>query len=71
MDTRRLFCDVEVSLRLHTVAHRDHHFIDGLNGRSKGSMNNVLGIREVEMGSFTPLVFSRFGGMSHASTVSY
>ena len=28
-------------------------------------------IREVEMGSFTPLVFSTFGGMSHASTVFY
>ena len=31
-------------LRIHTVhvACRYHHFIDGLNGRSKGSMNNVL-----------------------------
>jgi len=44
-------------MRLHTVAHRYHHFTDGLNGRIKGSMNNVL---EVEMGSFTPLVFSKF-----------
>ena len=30
-----------------------------------------LRIREVEMGSFTPLVFSTFGGMGHASTVFY
>ena len=28
-------------------------------------------ISEVEMGSFTPLVFSTFGGMGHASTVFY
>jgi len=28
-------------------------------------------IREVEMGSFTPLVFSTFGGMGHASAVFY
>jgi len=45
---------------LHTAVHRYLPFIDGLNGRNKGS------IREVEMGSFTPLVFSTFGGMGHA-----
>ena len=42
----KAFFDVKVfnAMRLHTVhvACRYHHFIDGLNGRSKGSMNNVL-----------------------------
>ena len=28
-------------------------------------------IRDVEMGSFTPLVFSTFGGMGSAATVAY
>ena len=28
-------------------------------------------IREIEMGSFTPLVFSTFGGMGHAAAVFY
>jgi len=57
-------------MRLHTVARSYHHFIDGLRGRSRESMQEQR-IREVEMGSFTPLVFSTFGGMGHASTVFY
>ena len=55
VNTRRQFLMLKclMLMRLHTVAHRYHHFTDGLNGRIKGSMNNVL---EVEMGSFTPRV---------------
>ena len=45
------------------------HFIDILNARNNGSMNNVLG--EIEMGSFIPLVFSTVGGMGHAATVFF
>jgi len=55
---------------LHTAVHRYLPLIDGWNGRNKGSIYEQC-IREVEMGSFTPLVFSTFGGMGHASTVFY
>ena len=42
------------------------HFINVLNVRNNGQR-----IREIEMGSFTPLVFSTFGGMGNATAVFY
>ena len=43
-------------MHLHMVVPKYPHFIDILNMRNNGSMNNVL--EKVEMGSFTPFVFS-------------
>ena len=44
INTRRLFLMLKclMLMRLHTVARSYHHFVDGLRGRSRESMNSVL-----------------------------